>query len=281
MTGNEYVGIGQPVLLGAATVQVTSMAAVLPDGRSFPGVVKTGCGLPVKAWTVSYPQARGVRLVFRDASGRQVASLGTAAPLGPPQVAQPRSGGLLVLRFPFGRAGTRTDTMTAYLLQGRVGFWSMTWGGFISPVPAAGGPLVGGLILPSGVPVVHKGRPSKQSRCGARTGPRGARRDPGPHLTAHHGLRASRAAVRPASRAARSSAPPVARRLTTGESGAGRIESTAGARAEAGLPDGPELADGTWPAGRTGLASGAGLAGEAELAGGAGLAGAMRDADSY
>ncbi len=163
VTGNEYVGTGQPVLAGAATAQVASVAAVLPGGRSFPGVVKTGRGFPVKAWTVSYPQAKGVRLVFRDASGREVASLGTAAPLGPPQVAQPRSGGLLVFRYP-ASPSSRAGVMTAYLIQGRVGFWSMTWGGFISPVPASGGPAVGGLILPFGLPRVPKGTRPKTSQ---------------------------------------------------------------------------------------------------------------------
>ena len=73
---------------------------MLSDGRSFPGVLKTGHGFPVKAWTVGYPPARGVRLVFRDASGAEVASSSTAAPIGPPQTAQPRSGGLEVFRYP-------------------------------------------------------------------------------------------------------------------------------------------------------------------------------------
>ena len=163
VTGNEYVGTGQAVLLGAAGAQVTSMAAVLPGGRSFPGVVKTGPGFPVKAWTVSYPQARGARLVFRDASGREVASLGTAAPLGPPQVAQPRSGGLPVFRSPAGPA-SRVSAMTAYLIQGHAGFWSTTWGGFISPVLARVGPRVGGLILPFGLPLVPKGTRPKASQ---------------------------------------------------------------------------------------------------------------------
>ena len=163
VTGNEYVGIGQPVLLGAATAQVTSVAAVLPGGHSYPGVVETGRGFPDKAWTVSYPQAGGVRLVFRDASGREVASLGTAAPLGPPQVAQPRSGGLLVFRSPAGLASP-ASAMMAYLIQGRVGFWSNTWGGFISPVPARGGPRIGGLIFDFGLPLALKGTPPKLSQ---------------------------------------------------------------------------------------------------------------------
>ena len=163
VTGNEYVGTGQPVLAGAASAQVASMAVVLPGGRSFAGVVKTGHGFPVKAWTVSYPQARGARLVFRDASGRVVASLGTAAPLGPPQVAQPRSGGLPVFRSPAVQA-SRVNAMTAYLIEGHVGFWSPIWGGFISPALARVGPRVGGLILPFGLPTVSKGTRPKASQ---------------------------------------------------------------------------------------------------------------------
>jgi hypothetical protein len=80
VTGDEQVGSGQMILQGAATAQVRSVTAVLPGGRSYPGVVKNGRGLPGNAWTVGYPPASGVRLVFRDASGTEVASLGTSAP---------------------------------------------------------------------------------------------------------------------------------------------------------------------------------------------------------
>jgi hypothetical protein len=150
VTGNENVGTGQTIMQGAATAQVTSMAAVLPDGRSFRGVVKTGRGFADQAWTVGYPPAKGVRLVFRDASGAEIASLSTAAPLGPPQVAQPGSGGITVLQYPAGPA-TKAGAVTAYLIQGRVGFWSPTWGGYIAPVPAASGPAADGLILDYGL----------------------------------------------------------------------------------------------------------------------------------
>lgn len=150
VTGNESVGTGQTILLGAAAAQVSSVAAVLPDGRTFPGVVKAGRGFPAKAWTVGYPPARGVRLVFRDAAGAEMATLGTAAPLGPPQIAQPRGGGITVFRYPAGLE-TQAGAVTAYLIDGRVGFWSPTWGGYIAPVPAAGGPAANGLILPFGL----------------------------------------------------------------------------------------------------------------------------------
>ncbi len=147
VTGSESVGTGQRIIQGDAAQQVTSVAAVLPDGRSFPGAIATGKGFPAKAWTVGYPQASGVRLVFRDAAGTEVATLGTAAPLGPPQVRQPSSGGEPVFRYPAG-GGIPAGTMTAYLIDGRVGFWSQLYGGYISPVPAAGGPAADGLILP-------------------------------------------------------------------------------------------------------------------------------------
>jgi hypothetical protein len=126
------------------------MAAVLPDGRSFPGVVKTGRGFGDKAWTVGYPPATGVRLVFRDASGAEVTSLDTAAPQGPPQTAQPGSGGIVAFRYPAGLY-TQAGAVTAYLVQGRVGFWSSLWGGHISPVPAAGRPAADGLIMSFGL----------------------------------------------------------------------------------------------------------------------------------
>ena len=153
-TGSESVGTGQTILAGAASAQVTSVAAVLPDGRGYPGVVKTGTGFSVKAWTVGYPPAKGVRLVFRDASGTEVANLGTAAPAGPPQVAQPRSGGLVVFRYPAGQK-TAAGAVRAYLIGGRVGFWSPTWGGHIAPVAATDGPAVDGIILGFGLGGQH------------------------------------------------------------------------------------------------------------------------------
>ncbi len=146
-TGGGGAGSGHPIIHGAAVQRVTSVTAVLPDGRSFPGTVATGRGFSVKVWTVGYPKVNGVRLVFRDASGAEVASLGTAASLGPLPVGQPGSGGLPVFRYP-GVQGNPAGTMKAYLIDGRVAFWSLVTGGNISPVPAVGGPAVDGLILP-------------------------------------------------------------------------------------------------------------------------------------
>jgi hypothetical protein len=149
VTGNEgsFVGSGQQIAVGAAAGQVRSVAAVLPGGRVFPGTIGTGRGFPYRAWAVGYPPARGVRLVFRDAAGREIASLSPAAPAGPQQVPQPRSGGVAVFRY---TGGDRipSGTILGYLIDGRVGFWSKIWGGEISQVPAAGEPVLGGLLNP-------------------------------------------------------------------------------------------------------------------------------------
>jgi hypothetical protein len=147
VTGNENVGTGQTILVGAAAAQVTYMAAILPDGQLVPGVLKTGRGFPDKAWTVGYPPTKGVHLVFRDSSGHEITDLSPAAPNGPRQIAQPRSGGVPVFRFNGGEY-ILSGTMLGYLIDGRVGFWSRIWGGEISPVPANGAPVLGGLLDP-------------------------------------------------------------------------------------------------------------------------------------
>jgi hypothetical protein len=151
VTGSEGPGSGtaggkQTILVGAAVAQVTSVTAELPDGRSFPGAVKTGRGFPDRAWIVAHPPAEGVHLVFRNASGNQVAVLGPAAPTGPPRVAQPSSGGVTVFRYPAGPQ-TPAGTVVGYLISGRVGFWS-PYSSEISQVPADGQPALGGLFLP-------------------------------------------------------------------------------------------------------------------------------------
>ena len=147
VTGREGVGTDQRILVGTAAAQVTSVTAVLPDGRGYVGVVKTGRGFPEKAWTVGYPPANDVRLVFRNTAGTAVTTLGTAGPIGPPQVAQPKTGGVTVFQYPAGQ-GTPAGSMIGYLINGRVGFWSPNSGGMIAPVPAAGEPALGGMFLP-------------------------------------------------------------------------------------------------------------------------------------
>jgi hypothetical protein len=149
VTGNENDGTNQRILLGAAAAQVTSVAAVLPDGRSLAGVVKTGRGFSGNAWIVGYPPSAGVRLVFRNASGQQVTTLGTARPNGPPQEAQPRAGGVTLFTYPGGN-GLPAGSLVAYLVQGRVGFWSSFAGGLICPLTASGPPALGGIPVSFG-----------------------------------------------------------------------------------------------------------------------------------
>jgi len=150
VTGREGVGTSQAILAGAAADTVASVAAVLPGGHSYPGTVKSGRGFAVKAWMVGYPINKGAHLVFRDASGKTVATLGTSGPDGPPQFPQPPSGGVTAFKYPAGDLSGPGGRVTAYLVQGRVGFWSAPSGGIISPVPAAGPPALDGLILPFG-----------------------------------------------------------------------------------------------------------------------------------
>jgi hypothetical protein len=150
VTGREGVGTSQAILAGAAADTVASVAAVLPGGHSYPGTVKSGRGFAVKAWMVGYPINKGAHLVFRDASGKTVATLGTSGPDGPPQFPQPRSGGVTAFTYPAGDLSGPGGRVTAYLVRGRVGFWLAPSGGIVSPVPAAGPPALGGLILPFG-----------------------------------------------------------------------------------------------------------------------------------
>jgi hypothetical protein len=149
VTGNENVGTSQRILAGAAGAQVASVAARLPDGRTYPGVVKAVTRVPDRAWTVGYPPSTGARLVFRDASGKQLAVLGTSWPQGPPQTAQPHRGGVTVFSYA-ASSGIPAGRIEAYLIQGHVGFWSVLWGGEISPLPAIGEPVLGGLTDPFG-----------------------------------------------------------------------------------------------------------------------------------
>jgi hypothetical protein len=136
---------GEEFVMGVAAAQVKSVTAVLPDGRTYAGTVGGGRGLPYRTWAVNYRSGTGgVRLVFRDAAGRQVADLSAAAPQKPTQIRQPRRGGVTVYRYA-GIPGIPAGTVTGYLIDGRVGFWSSLFEG-IGPVPAEGQPTVGGLV---------------------------------------------------------------------------------------------------------------------------------------
>jgi hypothetical protein len=140
---------GEEFVMGVAAAQVKSVTAVLPDGHTYAGTVGGGRGLPYRTWAVSYRSGTGdVRLVFRDAAGRQVADVSAAAaPQKPTQIRQPRSGGVTVYRYA-GIPGIPAGTVTGYLVDGRVGFWSplLGPGAAICPVPAEAQPTVGGLV---------------------------------------------------------------------------------------------------------------------------------------
>lgn len=157
ITVSDYLpaNIGPLVLQGLAVDQVASVTAMLPDGQVIPGAVKAGRGFPDKAWAVVVPAdektgqpSSGVRLVFRDASGAVVASLGAVAPPHA-QVPEPGSGGIAVFANP-GGSGSLSYTMNAYLIKGYVGFWLRPWpglNGYLAPRLAAGPPALAGFTL--------------------------------------------------------------------------------------------------------------------------------------
>lgn len=155
VTGSEGVQTDQTIMVGEAVARVRSVTAVLADGRSYPGAVTTGRGLPGVVWAVGYPWSagfpytRGAHLVFRDASGKQVTVLDPHAPAGPVQTAQPASGGVTLFSYPASH-GEPAGLVQAYLIHGDVAFWSPIWGGAISQRAAAGPPVLGGLIQPLG-----------------------------------------------------------------------------------------------------------------------------------
>jgi hypothetical protein len=109
---------------------VTSVSAVLPDGRSYPGTISGGRGFAERAWAVLSPDVKGIRLVFKDAAGREIFGQTAPGPLYYPAVAQPRSGGDMIYH-----CASCQITVNAYLLDGHVGFWvTGQGGGVISPV---------------------------------------------------------------------------------------------------------------------------------------------------
>jgi hypothetical protein len=62
-------------LSGMAVQGVTSVTAVLPDGRKYSGTFVTGRLFTYPVWLVSYPLKDPATLVFRDAAGKEVAVL--------------------------------------------------------------------------------------------------------------------------------------------------------------------------------------------------------------
>jgi len=140
---------------GIAAEPVASVTAVVPDGRTFAGVVGTGRGFAVKVWSVTYPPDGAVRLVFRDSSGRELASLTRPAVptvLVPPRAARPGSGAVMLL--------VAGGPIRAYLVDGHVSFWTVPSGWYayapppvtavISGYRADRGPALAGLLVPTG-----------------------------------------------------------------------------------------------------------------------------------
>jgi hypothetical protein len=137
---NEAVGIGRPVISGVAELDVTSVTAVFPDGQRFAAAIGTGQGFPVKAWSVACPRVNGTKLIFAGAAGQVLATLSTAAPIGPVvlDVPQPTHGAVALFRYPV------NGTVHAYLIDGHVAFFGW-FGGAFSPAAVSGSPPMAGM----------------------------------------------------------------------------------------------------------------------------------------
>lgn len=125
------------VQFGLAARQITSVTAVLTNGRRGHGVVVSGRGFAYKAWQVSYPVADPATLLFVDAAGRQVGKLFMAASDGSFNPLARPSGGIALFRVAAGM-------VSAYLVNGLITFSvDNTWDGAF---PAKGWPAVTGLL---------------------------------------------------------------------------------------------------------------------------------------
>ena len=60
---------------GVAVRGVTSVTAVLADGRQYTGTFVTGKLFTYPVWLVSYPLSDPATLVFRNGAGKEVAVL--------------------------------------------------------------------------------------------------------------------------------------------------------------------------------------------------------------
>jgi hypothetical protein len=65
--------------MGIAAPAVTSVTAVLADGKTYTGVFVHGRGFPYQVWLVSYPTTEAATLLFRDVAGQVVSTLHAAA----------------------------------------------------------------------------------------------------------------------------------------------------------------------------------------------------------
>jgi hypothetical protein len=144
------------IRLGTVIRRVTSVTAVLGDGRRVPGMLAFGRGFPYKVWAVAYPQENNAHVVFADDGGHELGQLSFSAEY--PAPSQPRNGGIVVFRYPAHVLEPTAGTMKAYLLDGRlvgvtgkvVGFWDSSSSSAIASRPASGPPAVvniGGSIV--------------------------------------------------------------------------------------------------------------------------------------
>ena len=53
---------------------MTSVTAVLADGKTYSGTFVNGRGFPYRVWLVSFPARATATLVFRNADGQVVAT---------------------------------------------------------------------------------------------------------------------------------------------------------------------------------------------------------------
>ena len=91
---------------------------------------------------MTYPSADSAQFAFGNASGREVGHL--AVPGNAPLPTRPRSGGIAVFHYPAGVVDAKPGWMVAYLIDGRVDYWSSDNFTFsISDQPALGPPAVG------------------------------------------------------------------------------------------------------------------------------------------
>jgi hypothetical protein len=150
-------GAGNPVITGVAESSVTSVTAVLPDGRRYHGVVGTGKGFGrAKAWSVTAPAKKDTKLIFTGAAGQIITELSAAASLpGPASLNLPRPAHGDVTVFHYPSSGTLAGgTVSGYLVNGHVAFFSsgtteaLPFGGAFSPNTAAGAPAIDGLVAP-------------------------------------------------------------------------------------------------------------------------------------
>jgi hypothetical protein len=136
-----YSGGAGSISMGVGRTQVTSVTALLANGRSAAGVIVSGRGFPSKVWLVNYPSPDGAVIVFRNASGTEIEHLTRAG--SAPAPSRPRSGGIEVFHYAVDPMDPKPGWMTAYLIDGQVAFFTSDNGVAWANRPASGPPAVG------------------------------------------------------------------------------------------------------------------------------------------